>query len=360
MERKHYLDNIRWVTVLIVVVYHVFYLYNGVGVLGGVGAFAQVQYQDAVLYVVYPWFMVLLYVIAGISARYALEKKSHRQFMKERTLKLLVPSTLGVIVFQWVVGYLNIKIGGGLEMIPKFILYPICVLSGSGPLWFAHFLWLFSLILVGIRKLDKKDKFFDLCGKSNLLIILGLGIFIWISAQILNMPVITVYRFGIYFVSFLIGYFVLAHDNIQDKIEKIHLPLLVVSVLGAIGYVWYYFGTNYTSDACLKSLFTNSYAWIVVLAMIGCFKAWYNKTDRFAAYMTRISFGIYVLHYVVVLYGCYLLKSATQLPTVVIYAIAIIIALVLSVLLYEVMRRIPILRFCVLGVKEKNRMKNCS
>ena len=117
MKRKHYLDNIRWVTVLIVVVYHVFYLYNGVGVLGGIGAFAQVQYQDAVLYVVYPWFMVLLYVIAGISARYALEKKSHRQFMKERTLKLLVPSTLGVIVFQWVVGYLNIKIGGGLEMI---------------------------------------------------------------------------------------------------------------------------------------------------------------------------------------------------------------------------------------------------
>lgn len=354
MERKHYLDNIRWVTVLVVAVYHVFYLYNSVGVLGSIGAFTEVQYQDAVLYVVYPWFMVLLYVVAGISARYALERKSHKQFMKERTLKLLVPSTLGVIVFQWVVGYLNIKIGGGLEMIPKFILYPICVLSGSGPLWFAHLLWLFSLLLVGIRRLDKKDSFFEFCGKSNTLVILALGILLWGGAQILNMPVITVYRFGIYFTAFLIGYFVLAHDKVQDKIEKIHLPLLVVAVLGAVGYVWYYFGTNYAGDICLKSLFTNGYAWIVVLAMIGCFKAWYNKTDKFATYMTRISFGIYVLHYVVVLFGCYCLKNVTQLPVVAIYIIAIIMTLVLSPLLYEVLRRIPILRYCVLGIKGKS------
>ena len=74
MERKHFLDNIRWVTVLIVLVYHVFYIFNSVGILGGIGSFSEVQYQDACMYVVYPWFMVLLFVIAGISARYSLEK----------------------------------------------------------------------------------------------------------------------------------------------------------------------------------------------------------------------------------------------------------------------------------------------
>ncbi|MCX4340105.1 MAG: hypothetical protein OSJ72_10715 [Lachnospiraceae bacterium] len=74
--RKYYLDNIRWATILLVMAYHVFYAFNAVGVLGGVGGFAQVQYQDAFLYFVYPWFMVLLFVIAGISARYALDKYS--------------------------------------------------------------------------------------------------------------------------------------------------------------------------------------------------------------------------------------------------------------------------------------------
>ena len=38
MERKRYLfiDNIRWVVVLLVLLYHVFYNYNTLGVFGGI------------------------------------------------------------------------------------------------------------------------------------------------------------------------------------------------------------------------------------------------------------------------------------------------------------------------------------
>ena len=50
MERKKYIDNIRWITVALVVVYHVIFIFNGTGTLGGVGPLHPVQYQDAVLY----------------------------------------------------------------------------------------------------------------------------------------------------------------------------------------------------------------------------------------------------------------------------------------------------------------------
>ncbi len=55
--RKNYLDNIRWVTVVLVVIYHVIYMYNGEGILGGVGKITSldVQYYDIFLYAVYPW-----------------------------------------------------------------------------------------------------------------------------------------------------------------------------------------------------------------------------------------------------------------------------------------------------------------
>ena len=56
-------------------------------------------------YFVYPWFMLLLFVVAGISARYALEKRTERQFLKERVDKILAPSTLGVLAFGWIGGY---------------------------------------------------------------------------------------------------------------------------------------------------------------------------------------------------------------------------------------------------------------
>jgi iron complex outermembrane receptor protein len=35
--RKHWIDNLRWVTVLLVLFYHVIYFYNNKGVLGGIG-----------------------------------------------------------------------------------------------------------------------------------------------------------------------------------------------------------------------------------------------------------------------------------------------------------------------------------
>ena len=36
MRHYAYLDHIRWMTVLLVIVYHVCYLFNGVGIFGGV------------------------------------------------------------------------------------------------------------------------------------------------------------------------------------------------------------------------------------------------------------------------------------------------------------------------------------
>ena len=76
--RKHWIDNLRWVTVLSVLLYHVVYFYNNKGVFGGIGGFGDFatnpQYQDVLMYILYPWFMPLLFLLAGISSRYSLEK----------------------------------------------------------------------------------------------------------------------------------------------------------------------------------------------------------------------------------------------------------------------------------------------
>ena len=61
--RKLYIDNIRWITVVLVVLYHVIYMFNGIETFGVIGPFSDVQYQDAFQYIVYPWFMLLLFVL---------------------------------------------------------------------------------------------------------------------------------------------------------------------------------------------------------------------------------------------------------------------------------------------------------
>ena len=153
--RKHWIDNLRWVTVLLVLFYHVIYFYNNKGVFGGIGGFGDgPQYQDLVMYILYPWFMPLLFLLAGMSARYALEKYDAQPWFKARTRKLLVPATIGLFVFQWMVGYFNTAVAAantgsfaGMPGVAKYFMY---ALSGTGPLWFIQDLWLFSLLLLGI------------------------------------------------------------------------------------------------------------------------------------------------------------------------------------------------------------------
>ena len=65
--RKVYLDNIRWITVVLVVIYHVIYIFNGVIQHGIIGPFSEHQLQDTYQYIVYPWFMLLLFGIRHVS-----------------------------------------------------------------------------------------------------------------------------------------------------------------------------------------------------------------------------------------------------------------------------------------------------
>ena len=160
--RKTYLDNIRWITVVLVVIYHVIYMFNGVSRHGIIGPFSEHQPQDTYQYIVYPWFMLLLFVVSGMSARYELDKRTEKEFIKVRTRKYLVPSTIGLLVFGWILGYYNMLMSGAFDSmnnVPKPVLFLIMAVSGSGPLWYVQMLWLFSLILVLIRKIEK-DRFY--------------------------------------------------------------------------------------------------------------------------------------------------------------------------------------------------------
>lgn len=349
--RKLYLDNIRWATVLLVLIYHVWYLFNGAGITGGIPGAVSIAAFDTMACVVYPWFMVLLFVIAGMSARYSLQKRTGKQFIKERTVKLLVPSTLGLLVIHWITGYLNIKMGGGLTYIPAALVYPIAAVSGIGPLWFIQMLFVFSCILVLLKKIDKWDKIWGLCEKANLPVILLLFVPVFGAAQILNMPVLTTYRFGIYFISFLIGYYIFSHDRVQELIEKIHMPMLCLAVIGAVLYARYYYGCNYTSPECLQSIMTNLYLWVAVLAIIGCSKRYFDRETAFTRYMTQASFGIYILHYPVLIVTCYILHYYLGLPAIWNYTLALMIGMIMTFVLYEGIRRIPVVRFFVLGIK---------
>ena len=159
-KRKYFVDNIRWVTVILVLIYHVFYMYNAEGISGGLQKITnlKVQYYDIYMYFVYPWFMPVLFLVAGMSSRFYLDSHTNKEFIRSRTTKLLVPSTIGLLFFQFIQGYVSMSLGNAfdsLKEVPGVIKFFIMVLSGQGVLWFALLLWVYSLLLILVRKIEK-------------------------------------------------------------------------------------------------------------------------------------------------------------------------------------------------------------
>ncbi len=135
---------------------------------------------------------------------------------------------------------------------------------------------------------------------------------VWGAAQILNTPVICVYRFGIYGICFLLGYYVFSHEKVTDRLACVSVPLATAAVVLAVFYVRYYFGENYAEEPVVNSPFSILYGWTVCLAVLGGMKRWGNRTSRKTAWLSKKSYGLYLFHYLALSAAAYFLDRYTK------------------------------------------------
>lgn len=357
--RKLYLDNIKWITVVIVVIFHVIYMFNGVQTAGVIGPFYENQIQDAFQYLVYPWFMALLFAVSGMSSKYYLDNQDVKQFRKDRTRKLLVPSTIGLLVFQWTTGYYNMKIAGAFDTmsaVPKPVLLGIMVLFGTGVLWYIQVLWVLSMVLLLVRKIEK-DKLLNIGAKTPVWLIALLAIPAYLMAQILNTPMVTVYRFGIYGFCFFVGYFIFSHEEVIEKLTKYWAIFDIIAAGLGISYTGIYFGENYAVEPVINNVNAMLFCWFAILAAISTMKKFADKENTFSKWMSKKSWGLYVFHYLpLAMAAFYLTKYASNLPASVIYLLVAVSSFTGAFILNEIISRIPFLRWAVLGIKKKMNM----
>ena len=360
--RRYYVDNVRWVTVVIVVIYHVLYMYNTEGILGGLGRITDlsVQYYDIFMYLVYPWFMPVLFIAAGMSSRYFLDGHSDREFVKNRTRKLLVPSTIGLIAFQFIQGYVNLSLGGAFadlaaSGVPGPVIFLIMLASGSGVLWFIHLLWIYSMLLVLVRKIEK-GRILKLGAGTPLWLILLFFIPVWGAGQFLNTPIVSVYRFGLYFAFFFPGYYVFSNDEVMERLKRCAPVLIAAGIVLCVAFSVYYFivrgGMNYADVPVNRGLLYSAAAYYGALAMLAGMARYGDFRNDLTAWMSRKSFGLYVFHYLGISSVALLIAKPGLLPSPAVYALSLAAGFVFGYGLYAVISRIPYYRWAVLGIKE--------
>ena len=215
---------------MLVVLYHVIYMFNGIETFGVIGPFSDVQYQDAFQYIVYPWFMLLLFAVSGMSARYELVRRSEKEFIKKKDGKIvgsIHPWAFGVLVDFRILQSADRRWTRADGSSSKTGLFIIMQSVASDRYGTSRCYGFFSVLLIWVRRVEK-DRLWKLGEKANVPFLVLFAIVIWGAAQILNTPMVVVYRFGIYGAGFFVGYFVLSHDEVMDRLENVGCRLRCV------------------------------------------------------------------------------------------------------------------------------------
>ena len=363
--RKYYIDNIRWATVVTVLLYHVLYMYNAEGILGGLGKITElpVQHYDVFMYLVYPWIMPVFFLISGMSSRYYLERHPERDFIRSRTCKLLVPSTLGLFVFYFIQGYVSLSLGNGFADLaaagtPKPVIFLIMVASGSGVMWFMHLLWIYSMILILLRKIER-GRLLSAGARTPFWMIPFFFFPVWGAAQILNTPIISVYRFGLYFVFFFLGYFVFSNDEVMNAVRKNAAVLMAAGAVLCVVFAVIYFrrngGMNYADKPVNRGPLYSACAYFGSLAVLSGMAEYGDFSNRFTQWMSSRSFGLYLFHYLGISSVALFIAKPGLLPAPACYLLSLAAGFVFGYGLYEIISRIPVYRWLVLGIRKERK-----
>jgi peptidoglycan/LPS O-acetylase OafA/YrhL len=352
--RKNYLDNIKWAVIILVLVNHVVSIFSSNGSIMTYNT-TGIPAMDLIGYLIYPWFMLLLFVTAGMSARYSLLHRSTKKFRRERVQKLLIPFLTYMIFIGPFASELAFRVNDYKEAfskLPFFVIYIIKFINGMGPSWFLLQLFLLSYVLLLIRKLDKKEKLFRLGEKCNVWMLLLLFLPVLGAAQVLN--VAYTFRNALYLLLFLLGYYIFSVERVQELLKKTSVYFLSVGFLTGLIQAYLVWGMSY--QKAVNHWIVMLYTWLMTLGVMGCARRWFNQDNRLIQYMNERSFGIYLFHYVPMVYIAYYLTMNFEFPALVNYILVFILSFAASIVIYEIFSRIPVVNV-LFGLKKIRKEK---
>lgn len=350
--RKHYVDNLRIISVLFLFFYHTAMVFN---TFEGFYVHTPIEgFPNAFIMINWTWFMPLMFAIAGISARLSFGKRDTAHFLKERVKRLLIPLISGILLVVPAQTFFAEKFHNGYTggYFAQYALFfgkmdrGITGYNGGftpAQLWFILYLLIISLIALPIIIWYEKRRKLDLTRiKPPVMIALFLIPF---AMQVLLD--VGGKSMGEYFSLYMLGYFVLSDDNVVEKLEKNGFWLLAAAILLSVGNYVLYGIYDVNSIAC--DVIQSLASWLYILGFLGLGKRFLNKKTKFTAYFNPASFPIYIFHQSWLVAAAYYAVKIQIHP--ILQAIIIIISsFCLTIATYEITKRFKLTRF-LFGIK---------
>ncbi len=358
-ERRYDIDWLRTTGVLLVIPFHTLIMFNmNPSSIVYIKDTVNVHFFNIVDSIIDRFHMPLLFVLAGMSAYYALKTRATIKFIKERMRKLLIPAIFGCIILNPVMTYIYMiskhkNIGFIEHLIGFFSKNPGDFTGINGAftpahLWFIIFLFVFSLVALPMFLMidNKKDAKFSInlaafCEKPLMLLIVTVPISVLSLTNILGDRNPLVYLF-----MFIMGYVFATNERYQRTLNRDKWTYLLLSI------VLMYLKFNISSHNMLWSIQWVAYGLLdkatrvaPVFSLLGLANCYINTNSAVLKYLSQASFTVYVIHMLInTVVGYFILP--VNIYVGVKYIVIVFITFVLCFLFYEMIRRINSKTIC--------------
>jgi hypothetical protein len=375
--RRYYLDWLRVMAMLSIFFYHSdgFFDFDSWLVKNTVTSLASTIHTEFFEY----WMMPLFFIISGAAVYYSLRNRNVGGFVRERSLRILIPwILLGIFVMAPPQIYL-MRVsqgefpGGFFQFYPHYFegVYPFggnFAFHGMH-LWYLMDLFIFSLLLLPLFIPSRKTGeslismvshlfakpwallllFVPIAATSLLADLSGLGITRGMGSwDILS-----------YMLFFILGYLIFSNTPIQETIRRLVPITFVMALVLTLGSMYIQFAIQPADSTMLwlgMTTLRGLVAWCWIITTLGFGSRFLNSSNRFLAYANEAILPFYILHQtVIVIIGFYVVQWNMGIAPK--YAVIATTSFISIMAIYELLvKRVDILRF-LFGMRLKKKTK---
>ncbi|MBP6977364.1 MAG: acyltransferase family protein [Bacteroidales bacterium] len=362
--RLAWIDNLRALMIIFVVMIHAAVTYSGIGSwyyvenehIGMTSTlfFALIQtFTQA-------YFMSLLYMISGYFTRKSLERKNTLKFSSGRLYRLGVP----LLIYIFLLHPLNVKmVYPDLDLMNfyKTGILELRFFSWTGPLWFVEALLIFTIIYLLLRKIPliKREISWAPTTCNILLLILFITALAFVTRLFFpigtNVTNLQLGFFPAYIVMFFYG--IIAHKQglftTMDYRKSARWLIVSLSVGFPAWLLIMFFGGPAKGEmliaggmrwpAFFYALWESFICVTLIFSLTGIFIRRFNTQNTFQHFLSDNAFGVFVFHAPVLIAISILLKGLV-LPAVPKFILVFSLAVTASFLVSWLIRQIRPLR----------------